>query len=228
MTTTTPDAVTPRSTSSPPTAAPTDTTAREDRFTAAVRSLRTRVSGASIDRWFRLAGPVLIPLGALMILLGWWGAANTTRIYLQIPYLISGGVLGLGFMFVGGFVYFARWLNDLLDAVRAQTRRAEEAEQRSVEALERIESLLQATTAGVGAHPGPAVDATRVEAPAAPAPFEPVRFDDGDQLVSTEHGKLVHKASCRLVAGRDTHLATAAEIASSDECRICQPEPLDA
>lgn len=193
--------------------APTDTAAdsssREDRFTAAVARLRTRVSGATLDRWFRLAGPVLIPLGALMILLGWWGAANTTRIYLQIPYLISGGLLGLGAMFVGGFVYFARWLTDLLDAVRTQTARAEESERRAVEALERIEALLQ--------RGGPAgTDVTRVE-PVVSA------GGPGEQLVTTEHGKLVHLASCRLVAGRATQPAGPTDVANG-VCRICQPE----
>ncbi len=207
MTTTTPDAT--------PIGTTTDAADREARFTTAVRSLRTKVTGAAIERWFRLAGPVLIPLGALMVLLAWWGAANTTRIYLQIPYLISGGILGLGFMFVGGFVYFARWLTDLLDAVRAQTQRAEDAERRSIEALERIESLLHSSAAT------PVVDPTLVESTVgAPA--------TGEALVTTTHGKLVHLASCRLVAGRDTQPASASDMAASGVCRICQPDTVEA
>ena len=180
-------------------------TAREARFAAAVRRLRTKANGATIERWFRLAGPVLIPLGALMVVLAWWGSANTTRVFLQIPYLISGAILGLGFMFVGGFVYFARWQTDLIDAVRAESRRADEAEQRTAAALERIESLLQRTSAPV--------------APTAMAPAEP----SGDGLVVTPHGKLVHLADCRLVDGRATQSVGPDDLAARGVCRICLP-----
>lgn len=183
---------------------------REARFTAAVQRLRTKATGAAVERWFRVAGPVLIPLGALMVVLAWWGAANTTRVFLQIPYLISGAILGLGFMFVGGFVYFARWQTDLIDAVRAESRRADEAEQRTAAALERIESLLQRAST-------PA--APTVVTPAVPRPGDPA--DDG--LVVTPHGKLVHLAECRLVDGRDAQPVAPDDLAARGLCRICLP-----
>lgn len=183
---------------------------REARFTAAVQRLRTRASGAAVERWFRVAGPVLMPLGALMVLLAWWGSANTTRVFLQIPYLISGAILGLGFMFVGGFVYFARWQTDLIEAVRAESRRAEEAERRTVAALERIESLLQTTAAPV--------------APAVAAPAESA----GDALVVTPHGKLVHLVDCRLVDGRAARPVGPDDLADRDVCRICLPGGVEA
>lgn len=195
MTTTTPDATR---------AEPVGSAERDARFTAAIARLRTRVTGASVQRWFRLAGPVLMPLGALMILLAWWGAANTTRVFLQIPYLISGAVLGLGFMFVGGFVYFARWLTDLLDAIRAESARAEQAELRSAQALERIEALL--TSVGTTT---PAATTTTV-ATAAP-----------EQLVMTEHGKLAHRPDCRMVEGRPTRPVSPEDIAADERCGIC-------
>jgi hypothetical protein len=179
--------------------------AREARFTAAVQRLRTRASGAAVERWFRVAGPVLMPLGALMVVLAWWGSANTTRVFLQIPYLISGAILGLGFMFVGGFVYFARWQTDLIEAVRTESRRAEEAERRTVAALERIESLLQTTAAPM--------------APTAPPPVDP----SVDGLVVTPHGKLVHLADCRLVDGRAAQPVGPDDLTDRGVCRICLP-----
>lgn len=196
------------------TAAPLEATAREERFTAAVRRLRTRVDGAAVERWFRLAGPVLMPLGALMVVLAWWGAANTTRVFLQIPYLISGAILGLGFMFVGGFVYFARWQTDLIEAVRAESRRAEHAEQRTIAALERIESLLQRTSAPV---------APREEWVASPLPGGAT--DDG--LVVTPYGKLVHRADCRLVDGRATQAVGPDDASERGVCRVCLPDAGD-
>ena len=56
------------------------------------------------------AGAVLLPLGLVVIVLGWYGAANTPYQYDQLSYLVSGGLLGLGLTFVGGFLYFGAWL----------------------------------------------------------------------------------------------------------------------
>jgi hypothetical protein len=193
-------------------------TPREARFTAAVQRLRTRVDGAAVERWFRVAGPVMMPLGALMVVLAWWGSANTTRVFLQIPYLISGAILGLGFMFVGGFVYFARWQSDLIDAVRAESRRADEAERRTAAALERIEALLRTTTAPV---------APTVVTPAPASADQATAEPSGDRLVVTPHGKLVHLADCRLVEGRAAQPVGPGDLAERGVCRICLPGGVD-
>jgi hypothetical protein len=47
------------------------------------------------------AGAVLMPLGALVVCIGWYGAAHTTYAYDQFPYLLSGGVAGLCFVVLG-------------------------------------------------------------------------------------------------------------------------------
>lgn len=44
---------------------------------------------------------VSIAIGMTFILLGWWGAAAVDYTQGQIPYLISGGVAGLAFVFLG-------------------------------------------------------------------------------------------------------------------------------
>lgn len=66
------------------------------------------------------AGAVLVPLGVALILLGWYGAAGTAAVFEQVPYLISGGMLGLGCMVLGGLCYFAWWLERLVAEVRRQ------------------------------------------------------------------------------------------------------------
>ena len=172
--------------------------ARESRLARAVEALRTRATANEAERWFKLAGPVLIPLGALVIVLGWYGAANTTRVFLQIPYLISGGLLGLGLMFVGGFVYFARWLNDLLDESRGQAAEARTLAERSLTALERIEHLLAQQSGTASAVP------------------------DG-AFVATANGKMVHTRDCRLVEGRDVTVLSDDEARERDACQICEP-----
>ena len=173
--------------------------ARETRLARAVQALRTRATASEAERWFKLAGPVLIPLGALVILLGWYGASHTTRVFLQIPYLISGGLLGLGLMFVGGFVYFARWLNDLLDQSRGQAAEARTIAERTAASLERIESLLAEQSGSA------------------------VAVSDG-AFVATANGKLVHRRDCRLVAGRDVTVLSEEEASRRERCQICAPD----
>src|SRR5687767_1150575 len=86
---------------------------RQERLETAVRSLRTRAADADLPRLLLIAGGVLLPLGVVAIVLGWQGASHTPYAAEQMPYLISGGILGLAFVFAGGFLYFAFWLTQL-------------------------------------------------------------------------------------------------------------------
>jgi hypothetical protein len=87
----------------------------------------------------------LLGLGA--ILLGWWGASGSAYPAEQLPYVISGGLLGVG-LIVAGAALFVRysmtrymrfWLLRVIYEERAQT-------DRTVETLERVEDLLRAAT----------------------------------------------------------------------------------
>ncbi|GAA5125742.1 hypothetical protein GCM10025762_52370 [Haloechinothrix salitolerans] len=69
------------------------------------------------------AGAILLPLGLVVIALGWYGAANTPYQYDQISYLVSGGLFGLGLTFCGGFLYFGAWLARIADDGRESSRR---------------------------------------------------------------------------------------------------------
>src|ERR1035437_2717955 len=95
---------------------------RQSRQRVQMRRLRTRAAAGNLDRWLLVAGGVLVPLGIMLIILGWVGAAGTPLLFEQIPYLISGGLLGLGLVFVGGFVYFAYWLTVLVREGREERR----------------------------------------------------------------------------------------------------------
>jgi len=69
------------------------------------------------------AGAILLPLGLVVIVLGWYGAANTPYQYDQLSYLVSGGLLGLGLTFAGGFLYFGAWLARIASDNRDSARR---------------------------------------------------------------------------------------------------------
>ncbi len=68
-----------------------------------------------------LLGSVLAPLGLVLVLLGWLGASRTPLVQEQLPYLISGGLMGLALVNLGGFFYFAHWQTEVLREVRVQT-----------------------------------------------------------------------------------------------------------
>jgi len=83
-----------------------------------------------------VGGGTMVPLGIVFVLLGWFGASRSVLVFEQIPYLISGGVLGLALVFGGGFTYFAYWLT-----VMVRESRSARAEMTAV--LLRMETLMQ-------------------------------------------------------------------------------------
>ena len=68
---------------------------------------RLRVKGRSNDEEQRLlfAGIVLMPAGLVLVLVGYLGASGTTDFSAQVPYLLSGGLLGLGLIVVGAALF---------------------------------------------------------------------------------------------------------------------------
>jgi hypothetical protein len=80
--------------------------------------LRRRTGFTVTDRTLLVLGSVLLPLGAVFVLLGWYGASHTTRVFEEIPYLISGGLFGIVLSIAGGFCYFGYFLARILATSR--------------------------------------------------------------------------------------------------------------
>ncbi|MGV3759735.1 MAG: hypothetical protein ACO1PW_09370, partial [Actinomycetota bacterium] len=93
--------------------------------------MRTLRVGGSVlrleERILMVAGGVIAPLGIIVVLLGWWGAAHTPYVFEQVPYLISGGLLGLAMVFLGALFYFTHWITQLVKEQRAQSAAVLEA-----------------------------------------------------------------------------------------------------
>jgi hypothetical protein len=77
---------------------------RRLRFRQAVADLSARSSSDDLVRWMLIPGSILVFLGFVAMVLGWVGAARTAREIEQIPYLISGGLVGLGLVVLGGLL----------------------------------------------------------------------------------------------------------------------------
>src|SRR3954447_2517496 len=105
-------------------------------LTERLTALRRRTGFVVTDRMLLTAGSILMPLGGVLVILGWYGAAHTTRVFEQIPYLISGGVLGIVCAVAGGFCYFGFFLARILSTNREMLDALLRLEDR-IEAIER-------------------------------------------------------------------------------------------
>lgn len=169
-------------------------------FADAVRMLRTGGQSLNLsERTLMVAAGVIAPLGLVLVLLGWVGASRTPNLFEQIPYLISGGLFGLGLVFLGSFFYFAHWLTELVKETRTG----------SAALLAAIADLQDTIADGRAANNG------RPE------------FDGDVELVATARGAMVHRADCAVVAGK-TGLRTVTSAEGLALCKMCDPEPVSA
>lgn len=144
-------------------------------------SSRLQSLGVAVDRVRRrpqvdvrqtllVAGAVAMGLGLVAIVLGWYGASHSAYLFQEVPYLISGGLLGVALVAGGGFLFFAAWIIRLIDEQRRFSSRVEQT-------LEQVDRALQAVVAEAGhaSAPGygPPADAERQAVPAGPGPLDP-------------------------------------------------------
>jgi hypothetical protein len=142
------------------------------------------------------AGAVLLPLGLVVIILGWYGAANTPYQYDQLSYLVSGGLLGLGLTFCGGFLYFGAWLARIASDQRDAAKRLSDTLLVLADVTSRSASIRD-TAAG------------QVDVSAIP--------------VTAGEGTTLHRRDCPLVAERDDLRAVGEDNAHLTSCRVCRP-----
>jgi hypothetical protein len=111
---------------------------RDARFTDGVRDLRVGSASALVsERLLLVLAGIVAPAGLIVIVLGWYGASRTAYPFEQTPYLLSGGMLGLGLVFLGSFFYFAHWLTQLVKEHREQGAAVLAALERLAEQLDR-------------------------------------------------------------------------------------------
>jgi hypothetical protein len=98
---------------------------RDERLQELVEGARSlhRARGHWNDRWLLVGGSVGVALGFVAILIGWYGVAQTPLPFEQTPYVVSGGILGLALVVIGGLLYFSYWLTCLVREGRTEARR---------------------------------------------------------------------------------------------------------
>jgi hypothetical protein len=199
-----------------PPATASDDGPRVARLSDGVRDLRTKGGKLNLsERTLMIAGGICAPVGILLVFLGWYGASHTPNLYEQIPYMISGGLLGLGLVFLGAFFYFTHWITELVKEHRTQSTAL-------LEAITRLEATvskeagndrlaLARAASGNGRSASDHVDVT----------------DEGEwlpdeELVATNKGSMAHRPDCVVVAGKPgLRAVTAAD--GLVPCKLCDP-----
>ncbi|MEZ5144162.1 MAG: hypothetical protein R2726_16825 [Acidimicrobiales bacterium] len=125
---------------------------RIDQFKQELADVNVKTPVDQGERTYLIAGMALAVVGLVVILIGWWGASGTAIVAEQIPYLISGGVLGLGLVVIGGALFVRYSLTRYLRfwVIRSIYEERAQAD-RQVEALERLEVALRETAGARGA-----------------------------------------------------------------------------
>lgn len=204
---------------------------------AALRLARLRESVRGLGGSWRLAenleqlllivGGILIPLGVAFVFLGWWGAAHTPRLFEQIPYAISGGILGGSLVIAGGFLYFGYWLTRLVHEGRQQAAQI-------TAAVHQLEARLGAdvealTLEGQEAEGAGRRAPARGAAAATSGTRRATSRASGTAVASrptfwaTATGSMFHRADCPVVLGKEGLRRVPADAAGFKPCRICEP-----
>jgi hypothetical protein len=200
---------------SPPPPIAGDDAGRFQQLADGIRELRVGASRKLTERTLMFAASIAAGLGLCFIVLGWYGAAHTPNLYEQIPYVASGGFLGLAFVFLGAFFYFAHWLTELVKEGRAQSAAV-------VEAIGRLEETVRQQAGQdryVAASNGSSVRPAEAALAAADEQWnaEPER-----ELVATTRGSMAHRAECVVVGGKPgLRRVTAAD--ALQPCKLCDP-----
>jgi hypothetical protein len=191
-------------TSSPGDAAAASQASGYQRLAEGVRSLRT--GGGTLnfsEHTLMILGGVVAPLGLVIVILGWYGAAHSPYLFQQVPYLISGLGLGLGLVFLGSFFYFAHWITELVKEGRTQSAAM-------IEAIARLEETVKQQA-------GADRLASAADGVGSPSP----NGASGD-LVATGKGTMAHRPDCVVVAGKPgVRRVTPDEDLVS--CKLCDP-----
>jgi uncharacterized membrane protein len=118
---------------------------RVEQFLADVYTLQIPSQTERRERTLYEAGLVIAIAGFAAIGLGWWGASGTKYVYQEIPYVISGGIVGISLVIIG-VALFTRysaarllrfWLARLVADQQVQTDRVVDAITALTEAVKR-------------------------------------------------------------------------------------------
>ena len=122
------------------------------RLVLAAEAVRRKRTERDVRKLLQFLGMLAITFGFLSIGLGWYGAAHSGYQYEEIPFVISGGIFGLGLVVAGGALFFAGWTLRQIEELR---RTAGESHRDLTQVVQSLEGLREAVEGLARAgHPG--------------------------------------------------------------------------
>ena len=173
------------------------------------------------ERWLFALGGALVVAGFVAVIIGWVGTSRTVLVSGQIPYVVSGGLIGLGLIFLGGFLYFGHWVAVLVRESRE--RGVEDREDLALvrQSLEDMNRSLVAVSA--------ALTAAVSLSPSSPAAYSngavPASADQdftAPVLLATTTGSMAHRPGCRALVGKP-NLRPVSLADGLRPCGMCRP-----
>ena len=149
----------------------------------------------TIARIMAVLATLMLPGGFVAIGLGWYGAAHTPFVVEQMPYLISGGLLGVGLLTAGGLLYVGSWMARLAEVQREESDKTRDMLRGIRQELEYLPGVLSGAS-----------EATK------PRSF-----------VATPTGTMFHLPDCSVVVGREELRPVSGDEPGLTPCKLCQP-----
>lgn len=148
-------------------------------------------------------GWILVGIGIILIIVGYLGISREALVAKQLPYLISGGILGIA------LVGFGAMLIGTEDLKRAQER------------IDRLEGLVEDLHTALLSRPdAPAISSNG----SASGSRESTQSSD---LLALPGGQSYHRADCSMIQGKSEAKAVTAPTARRQglkPCRLCEPD----
>ena len=191
----------------------TDPDEREARLRSVLQRAGRQRFGVT-ERALFVAGAAMCVAGFVAIVVGWVGTSRTVLVAGQIPYVVSGGLIGLGFIFLGGFLYFGHWLATM---VKENREAAQAGREDSAKLREALDDLARALVSPGGR------DARSVVASSRSGTHLQSRLRrEPPVLVAAATGTTMHRPNCATVAGRKSLRSVTADDGLR-ACAICKP-----
>lgn len=120
------------------------------RLQEGVSGLRVPEPSGDVERNILRVAMALPIVGLLLVAAAWFGASGTGYVADQIPYLISGALLGLGLVLIGVGLFVRYSLARLVRFSLARVIHEQQAQgERVVEAMGRVEAAIRDATRDV-------------------------------------------------------------------------------
>ena len=155
-----------------------------------------------VDQVMEIVGIGLLPVGLTALLIGWLGVASNGLVFLQLPYVVSGGMLGVGLLFASGTIYLASWISRTSAVQRRQND----------EVLQALRQLQQTLTV----------------LPLAGATGTPGNGHTTGHFLATPSGSMFHRPDCAIVTGREDLREVDPDAKDMKPCGMCDPLDADA